>query len=75
MSICKDCDYYDSCSLSGPNNKCREYHYNLELLELLEKMIEGIFKLSINDGYYLSYSEDLKEKLDEMFDKETEENK
>ena len=24
MSVCKDCDYYDSCSLPEPNKKCKE---------------------------------------------------
>jgi hypothetical protein len=36
-------------------------------------MIDKTFDLSINDGYYLSYIEDLKERLDEMFNEERKE--
>mgnify|MGYP007101853491 CR=1 FL=1 len=93
MSICKDCDYYDSCSLPEPNNKCygnyckkkdafeegtncmnkQEYYWNVDLLGLLEDMMKVIPGCEINDGYFRSCIDDLKERLDKMFDGERKE--
>ena len=54
-----------------------EYYWNADLLGLLEDMTK-VFpndpRCSLNDSYFNSYIDDLKERLDKMFDKEMEEN-
>ena len=93
MSICKDCNYHDSCSLPEPNNKCygnyckkkdafeegtncineQEYYYNADLLGLLEDILKIIpynRRCSLNEDYFMSCIDDLKERLDKMFDGE-----
>lgn len=52
----------------------QEYYYNVELLELLEKMIEATPGLSLNEDYFMSYIDSLKERLHNlMFDEERKE--
>lgn len=45
----------------------KEYYYNMELIELLENIIRKTPDLEINDGYWLSYIDDLKERLNNIF--------
>ena len=48
----------------------KEYYYNVELLDLLENIISVIPGCAINDGYFMSCVDDLRERLDNMFDGE-----
>lgn len=48
----------------------QEYYYNVDLLELLEDMTKVIPGCELNDDYFKSYIDHLRERLDKMFDEE-----
>ena len=51
----------------------QEYYYNVDLLGLLEDMLKIIPndpRCSLNNGYFRSYIDDLREKLNKIFDEE-----
>lgn len=51
----------------------KEYYYNLELLELLENLIKIIPGSARSEDYFMSYIDNLKERLDKMLDEERKE--
>ena len=44
MSVCKNCDYYDSCSLPEPNKKCKVNSMNDEEMfkEMKQRAVQKI---------------------------------
>ena len=44
MSVCKDCDYYDNCSLPEPNKKCKVNGMNEEEMfkEMKQRAVQKI---------------------------------
>lgn len=50
----------------------QEYYWNADLLGLLEDMLKVIPGRNFNDGYFKSYIDNLKERLDNIFNEEKE---